>query len=253
MNEADEFFTMQLGRAAGRQAARFLKNRKVARPDRDDIISAALLWCWENRANYSLTTTLETWFMNAVRDAYKNFKNDELPSSDESIDTLTGGSEDPTYDTVAAESSAKALLLALTPADRTVALKIMQGFTRKEMMAQGVPHDAIYNARARIKQLQRLIPERTRSKRLLQSTAAVPPPDDGGAVSAIDTELEQLEFAPAAGKDCPPCWRCMWFEGFMPAGKRETRMDIEDTTVREAVKNTEVRKIEIAQQVRSGL
>jgi len=38
----------------------------------------------------------------------------------------------------------------------------------------------------------------------------------------------------------------------MPSGKRETRMEIEDTEVREAVKNTESRKIEIAQQVRDG-
>ena len=65
--------------------------------------------------------------------------------------------------------------------------------------------------------------------------------------------LEKLEFSPAAGKDCPPCWRCMWFEGYMPAGKRETRMKIEEAEVREAVKNTEARKIEIAQQVRDGI
>ena len=66
-------------------------------------------------------------------------------------------------------------------------------------------------------------------------------------------ELEQLDFAPPAGKDCPPCWRCMWFEGFMPDGKRSTRMGIEDAEVREAVQSTEARKIEIAQRVRSGL
>jgi hypothetical protein len=65
--------------------------------------------------------------------------------------------------------------------------------------------------------------------------------------------LEQLDFAPPAGMDCPPCWRCQWYYGFMPSGKRETRMDIEDLEVREAVKNTEARKIEIAQQVRHGL
>ena len=71
-------------------------------------------------------------------------------------------------------------------------------------------------------------------------------------MSSIDIEIEQLDFAPPAGKDCPPCWRCMYCEGFMPDGKRATRMDIEDLEVREAVKNTEARKIEIAQQVRSG-
>jgi hypothetical protein len=39
----------------------------------------------------------------------------------------------------------------------------------------------------------------------------------------------------------------------MPDGKRSVRMEIEDAEVREAVKNTEARKIEIAQQVRDGL
>jgi hypothetical protein len=41
--------------------------------------------------------------------------------------------------------------------------------------------------------------------------------------------------------------------GFLPDGKRSTRMDIVDPEVLEAVSQTEARKIEIAQQVRSGL
>jgi hypothetical protein len=38
----------------------------------------------------------------------------------------------------------------------------------------------------------------------------------------------------------------------MPDGKRSTRMEVEDAEVRAAVQSTETRKIEIAQQVRSG-
>ena len=71
-------------------------------------------------------------------------------------------------------------------------------------------------------------------------------------MSDIDRKIEQLDFAPAHGKDCPPCWRCMWFEGFLPLGKRDTRMDIADDEVRAAVSSTEGQKILIAQQVRGG-
>src|SRR5271157_5315009 len=94
---AAEVFTMQLGRAAGRQANKFLRNQGLQKADRDDVISSALLWCWENRANYSLTTTLETWFMYAVRHALDSWRSNELPTSDESIDNIGGGGEDPTY------------------------------------------------------------------------------------------------------------------------------------------------------------
>jgi hypothetical protein len=256
---AAEIFTMQLARAAAKTANKFLHARGLQKSDRDDVIAAAMLWCWENRDNYSLTTTLETWFMNAVRDSYKNLQRNELPAYDESIHKLNNGDE--TYDKVAAESSAEALMRALTPADRKIAELTMQGYTKEEMMAKGVSHKAIQNGRARIKQLRRLLPDddsRLRSRLRAGVTKKAPSLDeldemDEAQPSRIDVEIAQLDFAPPAGKDCPPCWRCMWFEGFMPAAKRDTRMDIEDLEVREAVRVTESRKIEIAQQVRDGL
>src|SRR3984957_20330297 len=108
MDRAEEIFTMQLARAAGKTANKFLHARGLQKADRNDVISAALLWFWENRDNYSLTTTLETWFMNAVRDAYKNLTRGELPLSEDSIDALTGG--DDTHNIAAAESAVDALL-----------------------------------------------------------------------------------------------------------------------------------------------
>jgi DNA-directed RNA polymerase specialized sigma24 family protein len=246
--DAQEVFTVELARAAAKTTNKFLRARGLQRADREDVTAAALEWCWKNRAKYSLTTTLETWFMNAVRDAYKNLQRDELPSAEESIDNI--GGTDTTYEEVAAESSAKVLLDALTPAYREIAVLTMEGYTYRELIKKGYPERTIKDAHKRIKQLRRLVPDGYRSKRMIQ-TAAAPSSDD--AVASIDTELEQLDFAPAAGKECPPCWRCLWFEGFMPSGKRETRMDIEDEEVRLAVKNTEARKVEIAQQVRDGV
>jgi hypothetical protein len=256
MDRAEEIFTMQLARAAGSQANKFLHARGLQKSDRNDVISAALLWCWENRANYSLTTTLETWFMNAVRDAYKNLKREELLTSEQSISAMSG--RDDTHNIAAAESAASALLSALTPSDRKVAILTMQGFTKEDMIMKGIPEIDVRNARSRVKQLRRLLPDE-RDVRVALRSGVTPRgmnldelDESESHMSSIDIEIEQLDFAPPAGKECPPCWKCMWFEGFMPAGKRETRMDIADIEVREAVQNTEARKIEIAQQVRSG-
>src|ERR1700688_1553266 len=107
-HNASEIFTIQLARAAAKQANKFLRARGLRKSDRDDVIAAAMLWCWENRDNYSLTTTLETWFMNAVRDAYKDLQRDVLPTSAESIEQFGGADE--TYNSVAAESSATTLI-----------------------------------------------------------------------------------------------------------------------------------------------
>ncbi len=249
---ASEVFTMQLARAAGRQANKFLHRQGLQKADRDDVISAAMLWCWENRANYSLTTTLETWFMYAVRHSLDSWRAQELPPSYESLGGI--GGEDTTYNIVEAESSANALLSALTPTDREIALLTMQGYTRPELRERGYSTRAVHAAHRRIKQLRRLLPDERVARNIFARTAQQASSDDASdRLSEIDMALEKLEFAPPAGKDCPPCWRCMWFEGFMPVGKRDTRMVIEDAEVREAVKNTEARKIKIAQRVRDGL
>lgn len=245
---------MQLARAAAKQANRFLAARGLQKSDRDDVISAAMLWCWENRDNYSLTTTLETWFMNAIRDAYKALRRDELPASDESIENM-GGNDD-TYNKAAAESAAEALFGALTPPQKQVVRLIMRGHTREEMIEMGLSKRTIDESRSRAKLLRRLLPNNIERWTSIYGsiTASAPPSDDASdRVSEIDMALEQLDFAPPAGKDCPPCWRCMWFEGFMPAAKRSTRMGIKEKEVREAVANTEARKVEIAQQVRDDV
>jgi len=247
---ASEIFTMQLARAAAKQASRFLSSRGLQKSDRDDVIAAAMLWCWENRDNYSLTTTLETWFMNAVRNAYQDLQRNELPPSTDSMEQIGGG--DDTYNIAAAESSARALIGALTPAHKTIAVLTMRGYTREEMIEKGLSKRTIDEAHQRIRQLRKLLPD-LEGARLIAKTMPPVSDDAEDKLSEIDTELEKLDFAPPAGKDCPPCWRCLWFYGFMPSDKRSTRMDTTDAEVRAAVRDTEARKIEIAQQVRSGL
>jgi len=247
-HSAAEVFTMQLGRGAAATAGRFLSARGLQKSDRDDVIAAAMLRCWENRDNYSLTTTLETWFMNAVRNAYQDLKRNELPTSSDSLDQLGGADE--TYNKASAESSAKALIGALTPSHKTVAVLTMRGYTREEMIEKGMSKRTIDEAHQRIKQLRRLLPDVEGERLIARTMPAVSSDDTDDALSGIDVALAQLDFAPPAGKDCPPCWRCCYFLGFLPDGKLGTRLEIEDRDVRAAVKETEARKIEIAQQVR---
>jgi DNA-directed RNA polymerase specialized sigma24 family protein len=246
---ASEVFTMQLARAAAKQANRFLGARGLQKSDRDDVIAAAMLWCWENRDNYSLTTTLETWFMNAVRNAYQDLKRNELPSSSESIDQFGGADE--TYNKAAAESSATALINALTQSHKTVAVLTMRGYTREEMIEKGMSKRCIDEAHQRIRQLRKLLPDVEGIRLIARTMPPVSSDDADDGLSEIDVALEQLDFAPPAGKDCPPCWRCCYFLGFLPDGKRGTRLEIEDKEVGDAVRNTEARKVEIAQHVRS--
>lgn len=73
VNTPEAMITRELARAS-RVAIRFLRHRGVTQQDRRDILHDAIVWCLEHSNNYSLTTTLETWFINAVRDAYKRFK-----------------------------------------------------------------------------------------------------------------------------------------------------------------------------------
>jgi hypothetical protein len=247
-HSASEVFTMQLARAAAKQANKFLSARGLQKSDRDDVIAAAMLWCWENRDNYSLTTTLETWFMNAVRNAYQDLQREKLPTSDQSMEQMGGGDE--TYSTAAAESAAMALIGALNQTGKMVAVMTMGGYTRAEMIERGISEWSIRESKDRIKQLRRLVPDADGVRLIARTMPAVSSDDTDDQLSEIDMALEQLDFAPPAGKDCPPCFRCMWYYGFLPDGKRGTRLEIEDQDVREAVKNTEARKIEIAHQVR---
>jgi DNA-directed RNA polymerase specialized sigma24 family protein len=249
-HSAAEVFTMQLGRGAATTANRFLSARGLQKSDRDDVIAAAMLWCWENRDNYSLTTTLETWFMNAVRNSYQDLQRNALPTSAESIEQF--GGDDETYNRAAAESSAKVLINALTQSHRTVAVMTMNGYTRAEMIERGISKRTIDEAHQRIRHLRRLLPDADGVRLIARTAPPVSSDDADDSLSGIDVALEQLDFAPPAGKDCPPCWRCCYFLGFLPDGKRGTRLEIEDIEVAAAVQNTEARKVEIAQQVRSG-
>lgn len=248
MTSAAEVFTVQLARAS-KKAVRFLRARNMSRTARDDIFAMAMLWCWENREKYSLTTTLETWFMNAVKNAYRAWSRDEVREATELLAEIP--TNDTTEQAAVATSSARALVRALRPEYRRVMTLEAEGWTRSEMLALGIPERVISEARIRIRQLRKLLPEPAEYQRVARTFPA-PSSEDTQPVSKIDQEIEQLEFSPPEGFDCPPCWRCMWYEGWLPPGHRSTRMQIVEPEVRAAVANTEAEKIRIANEVRNG-
>lgn len=256
MTSAASVFVIQLARAS-RKANRFV--RHLQRADREDVIAAAILWCWENKHNYSLTTTLDTWFVGAVRNAKQAWLRGEAREASEFMSEIPTG--DTTLAHVEAQEAATKLILALPFEYKKVAKLQMQGFTREEMMAKGVSKDTIDNTRARIKQLRRLLPDDHEYRRTLRAYRA--PSSDhpqGGEEdgvsnthqSRIDREIEQLEAMPKHGKDCPPCWRCKWFEGYMPALHVSMRLPITEPEVALAVSKTEAEKVRIAREVRDG-
>lgn len=245
MTGAAEVFVRELARAS-RRAMSYLYRRGISSADRNDIVAGALAWCWENRESYSLTIAIEAWFGNAVKDSYKTWRRGELKNKSESMADIPTG--DDTLGHAEALEAAQKLSAALPENYRAVALMQMRGLTRSEMIKGGATHYDIDSARARIKQLRRLMPDDHEFRRVLRTVA--PPMSD--EIEDIDKEIEQLEFPPPQGAECPPCWKCCWFYGFLPSGKLSIRMKIVEPEVRDAVANTEAEKIRIATGVRDG-
>jgi DNA-binding CsgD family transcriptional regulator len=237
-----EIFTIQLGRATSRQADKFLAARGVSRPDRDDVIAAALLWCWEHRAKYSLTTTVETWFMNAIRDAYKALRRGELPTSAETFEGMGAG--DTTYDTAAAASAAAAIVVQLTPVERRIAYLTMKGYTKDEMLELGLRESDIRQARTTIKSLRALLPDAS-----TRTVIAHAPGVEHRTTSSIDRELEQLDAPPPHGKECSPCIHCNWWEFRYRVATSPQVAATADAEIVEAQRNILRRKIEISGRV----
>jgi DNA-directed RNA polymerase specialized sigma24 family protein len=244
MTSPGESFVIQLARAS-RKANYII--RKLSRADRDDVIAAAMLWCWQNRDNYSLTTTLDTWFVNAVKDAMKALRRGELQHSATQLQDIPTG--DTTLAAAQALEAADKLMAALPPEYKKVAKMQMAGHTWPEMVAQGVTQRTVDEARARIKQLRKLLPDDHEYRKVLRNAGVQP---KTGVITGIDREIEALNFAPAHGKECPPCWRCKWFEGYLPGPRKDVRMEIVERSVKAAVLWTERRKQHIAQEVRDG-
>jgi DNA-directed RNA polymerase specialized sigma24 family protein len=253
MTNAAEIFALQLSRASLR-ANRFLRARNLSREDRNDVVAAAMLWCWENRDNYSLTVTLELWFLGAVRDAYKAWMRGEMREATEIVEDM-GAPDDTSVRAQALQAIEKIQrrVAEMPEIEQRIAALIMRQWTQDEIRTElKIDINLIPEVRRKLAPFAKLIPDTPDTRWMIRKAVSRDSDEASGELSGIDKEIASLDFPPPAGKECPPCWRCKWFEGYMPGSNKVVRMEIVERNVKAAVLKTERRKKHIAKEVRDG-
>lgn len=240
----DDAFVVALARAS-RRARRHL--RGLSKEDREDALSAGILWCLENKASYNPAIQLDTWFVGAIRDARKALERGELhqPEAPE----VVAAPDDTAWDAEAREAI-RHICRSMDERDKRIVRFSMEGMEQADIAKRtGIPLRTVERKLAR---LHAMIPERKHFQAAHRAPSDYSS-DDAREESTIDKEIERLEFAPPAGKDCPPCWRCKWFDGYVPDKNTIRRIPIQvEPDIRAAVLNTEARKVEIAYRCRKG-
>lgn len=251
MTTAAELFVVTLARASKR-ARRYLQGVESA--DRDDIIATAILWCWENRTTYNPTVALEDWFLGAIRNARAKWENGEARQATEMVEAIVV----PDDTSMAAEARLTVERLAANMDATTLRIAALkaEGHEVREISAlTRIPARTVKRRLRALKKLRDHVPDAQEWRKVLRASPVAERQDDYEGQpkeSRIDKEIERLEFVPPQGRECPPCWRCKWFEGYLPGAHRPVQMPIVEPAVRAAVLATETRKVEIAKRVRSG-
>jgi DNA-directed RNA polymerase specialized sigma24 family protein len=238
MSLAAEAFVVTLSRASAR-GHRYLRGLKP--PDRDDVISAAILTCWEQRETFNAETqTLDDWFMDALRKARQAVRKGHRTTSIQLSSELAG--PDNTARAVETQDAVEKVLSQLNPREFRILKLQVKGYSTRDIVRRA-PHyraSEVHRLNRKMKQLRDLIPDTREIERYIR------PRQESDDVPRIDVEIERLDFAPLNGKDCPPCWRCMYFYGMRPVRYKPTRLA--DPELERAVQDTEARKITIATQ-----
>jgi hypothetical protein len=251
MTSAAEQFVVELARSASRRSHRLL--RGLSKHDRDDVLSAAILACWEGRDAVGAVDApaLDDWFMDALvkarNDHRKNHRHSHEPIEDEL------GVPDDVVVTTSAISTQELMLRHFSP-DQLKGIAIIEnGDTRKVAKRLKWTPYMERAFRAKINKLRELIPDLPHLSAPHITARTRKHKDADSAVTELSTgdhEIGRIDFVPAEGADCPPCWRCKWFEGWSPANYKPTKLA--DAEVQTAVQATEARKIEIANSVSTG-
>lgn len=244
MTSAKEVFVMQLSRAS-RKANRFI--RRLPKEAREDVTATAILWCWENRDSYSLVVPLDVWFVGAVRHAYRDWLRGERRNRAELVSEMRSN-DDPEYNTQLAQA-VDTLINNMDEIDRAIVDRLLEGRTQREVAySLEIGHATVER---RLQRMRSFIPAGAHHGVILRRV--ITGGGEGGLIqSAIDVALRELDLPPKKGKDCPPCWRCKWFEGYLPGDRKDVRMEVVEADVKAAIANTEAEKIRIAKEVRDG-
>ena len=195
MTSPGEAFVVELGRASKR--GRWLV-RNLQRTDRDDVLAAAMLWCWENRNGFTaqLSTDeplpLDEWFAKSVSRAKRAWRNGEVRHAHASLTDIPV--PDDTEARAAVEFAARELVRLITPEQRRIAIMQAKGYSVREITEKlDVDIDKVRSTRSTLRKLQELLPGIYEVTRVLRTEIA--PPSDKPAVAvrtSIDTEIEQF-------------------------------------------------------------
>ncbi|MDE2105213.1 MAG: hypothetical protein KGL39_48760 [Patescibacteria group bacterium] len=240
MTGVGEAFVTQIARAARQSRAL----RRLRGEDRRDAIAMTVAWCWEHRAEFDQQTLpLVEWVHRAMERARWELRNagarehaykyvEEMARNDEEAERemLHHAMENAMRHAGALEAQiATALLEGHTHTDIRAGLQLSHAEFRH----------ALWKIRGRLKD----VTAERQPQVYAQMRARLSDHDERGP-SRIDHEIEKLLRRPKhAHADCPPCWRCMYFEGLTPRAYKPTVLS--DTEVQTAVRNTETLKIKI--------
>lgn len=234
MPTAAESFVIELARVSKR-GSRYL--RGLQRVDREDVIAAAVLACWEDKESFDpAVESLSDWFAVHLKAARRSF-NGEQHAVEELNERLSVDEPERAAET---QQAVEKLADELTPDERKVAALLAKGYTLKAIAAEltTVSRLDLRQMSRKLKRLRDLLPERP-----IDRPAPVQVTSMRG-MAPIDHEIEKMLRRPASGRaDCPVCWRCSWYMGLVPGNYKPTKLA--DPDVQAAVQATEARKIKI--------
>lgn len=172
--------------------------RGLSRNDRDDITQEALLWCWEHRDSPSPSTSLNTWFVNAVRHAYKRWRREQRkwPAVTVLIPINSiGAATDVTLVLAETLNAWQTLSRALPRKYQRIAQLDARGYTTAEMVSKGLSKRTIEETRARVHQLRRLVPDE-HDDRLLPRSLYIHPENYTPPTALSDDAHEPMSQQP---------------------------------------------------------
>lgn len=239
MSSAVEQFIIELARSSG-HALRVL-DRVPARA-RSDVLAAGITNAWERRAEYEPPQLPEIWFGKFLRAAAREWRKGERGLVD--ITALDETVPDETSALAEMQSEIEHAINLRGPAVAEAMSELIAGRANRDVERSYGRH-TYELARKVAGKLERQLRNPRIAQRLLRAHTTEP---DNKRLAKIDHEIARIDFPPHERAECPVCWRCMYFYGYLPTGKHEARMKIVEPDIGEAIAATEKRKMQIAEQ-----
>jgi DNA-directed RNA polymerase specialized sigma24 family protein len=242
VNTPLESFITELARSSG-HSLRILQ--RVPARGRDDVLSDALLSAWENRHEYAPPQLPEAWFAKYLRAAARRWRKGERSHID--LTELDEAVPDETSALAEIQSEIDRACTEFGPVVTEIADRLLRTYTDRQLETD-YGRRAVTGARTLLRKLERKLGGSRPVVRVLRARTTEP---EHRPLAKIDHEIARIDFPPPEHAECPPCYRCLWWMGYLPNGRHDARMQVVEEDVRVALAAIEARKIEIANAVRS--